>query len=224
MIKLRIAGFVMSAPINFPDPWVTDTIDDVIAVGGELNVKNLILAYALGIFPWPHKGYPLLWFCPDQRGILDFKDLHIGRSLKKWIKKNESLIEIKINHNFHQVIKNCRLQKRPDQDGSWINLKIEKSYCELSILDKALSLECYINGELVSGIYGVMSDTYFSCESMFFKIDNGSKFAFVKLVEHLAGLGHSWMDLQMITDVSGSFGGKYISKNDFLTRIMSDDD
>lgn len=218
---MPIAVFAMCAPmpIDFPNPATTETIEDVIAVGGELNVENLIYAYSLGIFPWPHKGYPLLWFCPEQRGVIDFKDLHLSRSLEKWIKKNESKIEIKINHDFSTVIKNCRQQKRAGQKGSWINAAIEKSYTELSQLGGALSLECYIDNELVSGIYGVKSKKYFSCESMFFKIDNGSKFAFVKLVEHLQSLGHTWMDLQMITEVSGSFGGKYISKMDFLNRI-----
>lgn len=205
--------------IDFPNPATTQTIEDVIAVGGDLNVENLIYAYSLGIFPWPHEGYPLLWFCPEERGIIDFKDLYIGRSLQKWIKKNESLIEVRINHDFPAVIKNCRKQKRAGQKGSWINSAIEKSYTELSQIGGALSLECYIQGQLVSGIYGVMSKKYFSCESMFFKIDNGSKFAFIKLVQHLQSLGHSWMDLQMITEVSGAFGGKYISKFEFLQRI-----
>lgn len=206
-------------PIDFPNPATTETIEDVIAVGGELTVENLIQAYSLGIFPWPHKGYPLLWFCPEQRGILDFQDLHLSRSLEKWIRKNENTIEVRLNHDFSSVIKQCRQQKRAGQKGSWINAAIEKSYTELNQLGGALSLECYIDNELVAGIYGVKSKKYFSCESMFYKIDNGSKFAFVKLVEHLRLLGHTWMDLQMITDVSGAFGGKYISKFEFLQRI-----
>lgn len=218
---MPIAVFAMCVlmRIDFPNPATTETIEDVIAVGGDLTVENLIYAYSLGIFPWPHEGYPLLWFCPEQRGIIDFKDLHVGRSLEKWIRKNAPNIEVKISHDFAAVIKNCRKQKRAGQKGSWINTAIEKSYTELSKLGGALSLECYIEDELVAGIYGVKSRNYFSCESMFFKIDNGSKFAFVKLVEHLQSLGHSWMDLQMITEVSGAFGGKYISKIEFLNRI-----
>lgn len=205
--------------INFPHPATTETIEDVIAVGGELNVENLIQAYSMGIFPWPHEGYPLLWFCPEERGIIDFKDLHLSRSLSKWIKKHESMIEIKINHDFATVIKSCRQQKRAGQKGSWINAEIERSYTELSRLGGALSLECYLESKLIAGIYGVKSKKYFSCESMFFKIDNGSKFAFVKLVEYLQTQGYTWMDLQMITEVSGAFGGKYISKMEFLNRI-----
>ncbi len=205
--------------IDFPDPWTTETIEDVIVVGGVMTPENLIESYKLGIFPWPHEGYPLLWFCPEERGILDFKDLHISSSLKKWIKKNSPYVTVTLNKNFSQVIKECRKQKRPDQKGSWINGAIEKNYCELNKMGYALSIECWMNEEMVSGIYGVMSKTYFSCESMFFKVPNASKFAFVKLVEHLQNLGHLWMDLQMVTDVSGSFGGKYILKDEFLSRI-----
>jgi leucyl/phenylalanyl-tRNA---protein transferase len=218
---MLIAVFAMCVPmrIDFPNPVTTEIIEDIIAVGGDLTVENLINAYSLGIFPWPHKGYPLLWFCPEERGILDFEDLHIGRSLEKWIRKHEPQIEVKLNHDFPAVIKNCRQQKRAGQKGSWINTAIEKSYIELNQLGGALSLECYLEGELVAGIYGVKSKNYFSCESMFFKIDNGSKYAFVKLIEHLKSQGYTWMDLQMISEVSGAFGGKYISKLEFLQRI-----
>lgn len=205
--------------MKFPNPWTFETLEDVIAVGGELTAKNVVQAYKLGIFPWPHEDYPLLWFCPEQRGVLDFSDLHVGKSLKKWIQKNEKDIEVKINQNFAEVIRNCRLQKRFGQKGSWINDEIEAVYTELSEKGKVFSVECYQNQELVSGIYGVLSDKYFSCESMFYKIDNGSKYAFIKLVEYLKTLNHQWMDLQMVTDVSEAFGGKYISKKEFLKRI-----
>ena len=207
--------------IEFPDPWTTETIEDVIVVGGVMTPENLIQSYKLGIFPWPHEGYPLLWFCPEERGVLEFQDLHISTSLKKWIKKNNSQIIVTLNKNFPQVVKECRKQKRSGQKGSWINGAIEKNYTELQKLGYALSVECWRDEELISGIYGVISKNYFSCESMFFKVPNASKFAFVKLVEHLQNIGHSWMDLQMVTDVSGSFGGKYITKDDFLNRIQA---
>lgn len=205
--------------IEFPNPWTTETIEDVIVVGGVMTPENLIESYKLGIFPWPHEGYPLLWFCPEERGILDFNELHVSSSLKKWIKKNSPNITVTMNQDFPRVIKECRKQKRAGQNGSWINGAIEKNYTELQKRGYALSVECWQADELISGIYGVKSETYFSCESMFFKVPNASKFAFVKLVEYLQSLGLTWMDLQMVTDVSGSFGGKYISKDEFLGRI-----
>ncbi len=203
----------------FPDPKTVDTIEDIITVGGEINKETIIEAYELGIFPWPHKGYPLLWFCPDQRGIINFDQLHIGRSLSKWIKKNEHSIEIKLNKHLPQVIKECRLQKRHGQKGSWINSDIEKVYSQLGETKNVIAIECYRNEILISGIYGVLSKNYFSCESMFYKIDNASKYAFIKLIEYLKQNGHSWMDLQMVTEVCASLGAIYITKKEFLKRI-----
>lgn len=226
MMSLRIVKSAMSVLKNkiiFPDPMETETIEDIILVGGVITVDNLIESYRLGIFPWPHEGCPLLWFCPDERGVLEFKDLHISASLKKWIKKNEQNITVTLNKNFSDVVKECRKQKRPGQKGSWINGAIEKNYAELQKAGYAMSLECWQTGEhgpeMISGIYGVASKNYFSCESMFFKKPNASKFAFVQLVKYLQSTGLTWMDLQMVTDVSGSFGGKYISKSQFLKWI-----
>ena len=204
---------------DFPDPRDADIIDGVIAVGGDLDAPNLQLSYSLGIFPWPHEGYPLLWFCPDERGILEFSDLHISRSLAKWIRQYEPLITVTVNQAFSKVIVECQQQLRQGQKGSWITPEIIDAYTKLNKQGCAISVECWMNDELISGIYGVKSKNYFSCESMFFKKSNASKYAFLKLVDHLKTLGLTWMDLQMVTDVSESFGGKYISRDEFLDRI-----
>lgn len=210
---------VMSVLNDFPDPRTTEIEDDIIAVGGYLDAENLKKSYAMGIFPWPHEGYPLLWFCPDKRGVLDFKDLHISRSLEKWIRKNQPEIQVTVNECFSDVMKECQKQKRKGQKGSWINTEMIDAYSDLQKNGGALSLECWIGDELISGIYGVMSKKYFSCESMFFKKPNASKYAFLQLVEYLKKQKMTWMDLQMVTDVSESFGAKYISRSKFLERI-----
>lgn len=196
-----------------------ETIEGVIAFGGRLKVKTLIQAYNHGIFPWPHEGYPLLWFCPEERGVIDFEELHLSKSFQKWLKKNRSHFSITINKKFKDVIKNCREQKRLGQSGTWITDQVEESYNELHIRGVALSIEVMRGNLLVGGIYGVMSPKYFSCESMFHKEDNTSKLALFELIEYLRSIGHSWMDIQMVTTVCESFGGKLISKNDFLNRI-----
>lgn len=219
MRLIKNVEFVMSVLNDFPNPWTADITDDIIAVGGHLDGTNLALSYQLGIFPWPHKGYPLLWFCPDQRGVLDFSELHISHSLKKWIRKNEGQITVTINQAFSDVMRECQQQVRPGQKGSWINSAMKKAYQELFVLGHIISIECWENGELISGIYGVRSKNYFSCESMFFKKSNASKFAFIQLIKVLQKQGLSWMDLQMVTDVCQSFGGKYISRKEFLKRI-----
>lgn len=209
----------MSVLNDFPDPRSVDIIDGVIAAGGNLDAANLTLSYSLGIFPWPHEGYPLLWFCPDERGILEFSELYINRSLDKWIRRNEHQIKVTVNEAFPKVIVECQQQLRQGQKGSWITAEIIQAYTDLNKQGNAISVECWMDDELISGIYGVLSKNYFSCESMFFKKSNASKFAFIKLVEHLESLGHSWMDLQMVTDVCESLGGCYISRDEFLDRI-----
>ena len=203
----------------FPDPRVTKTEQDILCVGGELDAEILEEAYAWGIFPWPHDDLPLLWFCPEERGVLDFEDLHLPRSFQKWLKKNEPQIEIKFNHDFKKVIARCAEKKRPGQKGTWITADIKRSYLELFKTGGAYCLECYRDGQLIGGIYGVKSAKYYSCESMFFDEPNASKLALYKLIEKLKSEGHKWLDIQMVTDVSGQFGGKYISKKKFLKRI-----
>jgi len=212
----------MSAINDFPDPRTADIIDDVIAVGGDIDGLNLKESYRLGIFPWPHEGYPLLWFCPDERGVLFFDELHISKSLKKWIKQNENKINVTVNQAFESVISECQKQQRPGQKGSWITGDIIRAYTDLFQMGGVISVECWQNNELISGIYGVLSENYFSCESMFFKKSNASKYAFVKLVNYLKHQYQmSWMDLQMVTDVSESFGGRYILREEFIELIDS---
>lgn len=196
-----------------------ETTEGVIAIGGELRPQVLVQAYNHGIFPWPHEGYPLLWFCPDERGVIDFADLHLPKSFQKWLRKNRSFFTITMNQKFSEVIKNCKEQKRKGQNGTWITEDIENCYIELHQQGVALSLEVMRGDRLVGGIYGVLSNKYFSCESMFHKEDNTSKLALFALIQYLKSLGSSWMDIQMVSSVCESIGGKLISKNDFLRRI-----
>lgn len=202
----------------FSNPHV-DTLEGVIAAGGRLKPELLIYAYDHGIFPWPHEGYPLLWFCPDERGVIDFKELHIPKSFQKWLKKKRSEFTITMNQRFQEVVKNCKTQKRLGQKGTWITKEIESNYFKMHQMGHAFSLEVMRDDKLVGGIYGVQSQKYFSCESMFHKEDNVSKLALYELIQFLQNSGHTWMDIQMVTDVCKSFGGKLITKQEFLKRI-----
>lgn len=215
--------FVMFVPPKrkyFPDPRVVPTESGIICVGGEMSAEVLQEAYAWGIFPWPHDDLPLLWFCPDERGVLDFKDLHLPKSFQKWLKKNESQIEIRFNHDFKAVITRCAEKKRKGQKGTWITNEIKKAYVDLFKEGHAFSLECYREKKMIAGIYGVKSLNYCSCESMFFEEPNASKLAFYKLIQKLQSEGLTWVDIQMVTDISGQFGGKYITKRQFLKRVI----
>lgn len=202
----------------FSDPHV-ETLEGVIAAGGRMTPELLIYAYEHGIFPWPHEDYPLLWFCPDERGVIDFSELHLPSSFQKWLRKHRDLYEISMNRKFSQVLLECKNQKRKGQKGSWINDEIEKNYNLLHQSGHAFSLEVMREGKLVGGIYGVQSQNYVSCESMFHKEDNTSKLALFELIRHLQATGHTWMDIQMVTEVCGQFGGKLIEKEEFLSRI-----
>ncbi len=195
------------------------TVEDIIAVGGELDAKILQHAYEHGIFPWPHEGYPLLWFAPGKRGIIDFDDLHLPRSFKKWIKKNDKLLTVKFDSQFQEVVRRCRSQPRQGQNGTWINDEIEAAYFELFKKGSAFSCEIFRENALVGGIYGVRSKNYCSCESMFHTESNTSKFALYSLIQKLKAEGQTWIDIQMVTEVCESLGGELISKKEFLKRI-----
>lgn len=206
--------------VVFPDP-MTDTIEGVIGYGGRLTVGNLIEAYRQGIFPWPHEGYPLLWFCPDRRGVIDFKDLHLPQSFKRWLRRHSEW-SWTWNESFEKVIEHCQKQKRRGQNGTWITTEIIRAYTELHRKGYAHSLEIWNEQrELVGGIYGVQVNGYFSGESMFHLTSNASKLALYRLIEKLRSEGHQWMDIQMVTSVSEQFGGRLISKKEFLKRLRS---
>lgn len=202
----------------FCDPHA-ETIDGVLVVGGKLTTDLLVCAYEQGIFPWPHEGYPMLWFCPDERGVIEFSELHIPRSFQKWLNKNEQRYNVSMNKRFAEVLANCKTQVRAGQTGTWITREIEKTYNQLFQTGHAFSLEVERDGKLVGGIYGVQSQKYFSCESMFHLEDNVSKFALLSLIRQLQANGNSWVDIQMVTSVCASFGGKLIAKKEFLKKI-----
>ncbi len=197
-----------------------DTLEGVLAVGGPMTAELLSFSYEHGVFPWPHEGYPLLWFCPDERGVIDFEDLHLSRSFKKWLKKNEAVFNITHDKSFKEVVRACRTVSRLGQKGTWINNEIEKNYLELFKMGQAFSVEIWRGESLVGGVYGVKSKLYFSCESMFHTESNTSKLALYSLIQHLSSQGVKWIDIQMVTSVCESFGGKLIDKNEFLQRIQ----
>ncbi|MGZ5278492.1 MAG: leucyl/phenylalanyl-tRNA--protein transferase [Pseudobdellovibrionaceae bacterium] len=199
------------------------TPEGLVAVGGNLEIETLQEAYRLGIFPWPQEGLPLLWFSPDPRGILDFEDLHIPRSLVKWERQHPHW-RYTVNQAFPQVIRQCRLQKREGQQGTWILPEMEEAYLALFDQGLILCLEVWEEDQLIGGIYGVLGlkntgRLHFSGESMFHHQSNASKMAFVKLVEYLKKQGHTWIDIQMLTEVTTALGGKYISREEFLQRL-----
>ena len=200
----------------FPSPL--DSLEGgIVAVGLRPTVANLLEAYSFGIFPWPQEGLPLLWFSPDERGILDFSEFHIPKKLKRDLKKLN--FTYSWDRDFEGVMRGCQQALRKGESGTWITDSLLKAYVAFHRAGYAHSIEVWEKGSLVGGLYGVFVGGVFSAESMFFKVSPASKAALVFLVEDLKSKGLTWVDVQMVSSVSRQFGGKYVSKREFLKRM-----
>jgi leucyl/phenylalanyl-tRNA--protein transferase len=209
--------------IRFPDPKFS-TAEGIVAVGGNLAPENVMEAYRQGIFPWPIDGLPLVWFCPPERAILDFADLHIPRSLRS-VRRRTNL-QFTIDRDFSSVIRACARIPRAGESGTWITPEVIRSYTELHVLGFVHSAEAWETaGEgagsstLVGGLYGVDADGAFAGESMFYLRPNASKLALLFLIEHLRERGLSWIDVQMITPHMQALGAKLISRERYLEKL-----
>ena len=200
----------------FPDPKLA-LEEGIVDVREDLSIPVLLEAYSFGIFPWPHEGLPMLWFCPPQRGILAFKDFHLPRSLKKQARRVKW--QFTMNQSFDEVIDACAVQSRPGQPGTWINPRLARAYKEFHRAGYAHSVECWDGDKLIGGLYGVYVGGVFSGESMFYHIDGASKLCLLFLIEFLKTQGLSWMDCQMVTPHMEKLGAKYISRIEYLKRL-----
>lgn len=212
---------------NFPDPRLADD-DGLLAVGGDMDVESLRLAYQNGIFPWPMTGMPLPWFSPPQRAILRFENLRINRSLRR-AAKNSANFRYSLNRNFAGVIQNCAITKRPGQRGTWITKPLKDAYLKAHEAGLAQSVEVWrVDAQahtagpteiLVGGIYGMEVDGAFSAESMFYTEPYASKFALLVLIDVLKSQGCQWIDIQMMTPHLEAMGAEEISRDEFLNEL-----
>jgi leucyl/phenylalanyl-tRNA---protein transferase len=203
--------------VVFP-PVEDATEDGLVAIGGDLELDTLKSAYRRGIFPWPISlDFPLAWFSPDPRGVLDFSELHVSKSFEKFLKKNPYTVTF--NTAFKEVIKGCAVTPRRGQSSTWITPEILQGYEKLFLNEEAYSIEVWDDKTLVAGVYGVIMGDFCSGESMFMKAPNTSKLALYTLIKKLESRGISWLDTQMVTPVVEQFGGKYISRSEFLQRL-----
>lgn len=219
---MNIRRPLSAGQVKFPDPWLLpEESDGLIYIGGSLSTDTLVQAYSLGIFPWPlEEIYPLFWFCPEPRGVLDFNDLHVPRSLARL--RNKGLYRYTFNQAFNRVIEECARQPRPGQEGTWIVPSLLPAYAEFHRQGYAHSIEVWRGEELVGGLYGVYVKGVFSGESMFHHEPNTSKLALVEMAAKLRSLGLLWMDIQMLTPVTELMGGHYVSRRDFLLRLREE--
>jgi len=191
----------------------------LVAVGGDLDVSSLLLAYQSGIFPWPMFGERYLtWFSPAERALLFLNEFIVPRSLRKALKRGN--YSFRINSNFSSVINQCaELVNRPGQDGTWITPSIVEAYIQLHSAGYAHSIECYREEQLVGGLYGVSIGGMFAGESMFYREANASKLTLWFLVEYLRAHGVLWIDCQFRTPLFESFGARDVAREEFLELL-----
>ncbi len=216
--------------IDFPNPqthefaeWVLVgdyyyNASDIISFGGELTTANLRKAYRSGIFPWYIEGFPLPWFCPKQRAILQFDELHVPRSLRKDYQNTK--FTFTIDRAFRGVIENCSKVKRSGEAGTWITQEFINVYNDFHLAGEAHSVEVWDGEEMVGGLYGIDAGGVFCGESMFHIAPNASKMALLHLVEHLKSRGASWLDIQVMTPHFEVLGAKEIPRRRFLDKLI----
>ena len=203
--------------IYFQDP--AKSIDGIVALGGPLTTTNLLRAYCSGIFPWPINEHILPWCCPEERGILEFKDLHISRSLVR--ARRKTTFDFTIDQSFLQVMTSCATVERKFESGTWITPQMIAAYNELHKAGHAHSVEVWEGTELVGGVYGVDGCGSFSGESMFTLRPNASKLALLHLIEHLKSRGLNWIDIQMLTPHMEAMGASTIRRDRFLEKLAA---
>jgi leucyl/phenylalanyl-tRNA---protein transferase len=200
---------------RFPDPRYAR--GDIVALGEDLRVETLRDAYRHGIFPWPHEGLPLPWFSPRRRTVIVFGELHVGRTLRKSMKR--ARYAYTIDREFPAVIRACARVPRPGQDGTWIHANIIDAYIALHRAGDAHSVEVWQDGRLAGGLYGVDAGGVFTGESMFHEAPDASKLALLFLIEHLRARGAAWIDCQVMTPHMEALGAREIPRSRFLDLL-----
>ena len=208
--------YLLSNDIVFPPPNLASE-DGLLAVGGDLDQRRLLLAYRMGIFPWYAEADPILWWSPDPRLVLYPEQLRVSKSLKRVIKKG--LFRISMDQAFEQVIAACAKSRREKNEGTWIVDEMVQAYCQLHESGFAHSVEAWQNETLAGGLYGVSLGKCFFGESMFTHLTNASKVALVALVNHLKTLSFDLIDCQVSTEHLISFGAQEIPRQLFLKQL-----
>lgn len=197
--------------ITFPNPRLAED-DGLLAVGGDLSVERLLLAYAHGIFPWYNPEEDILWWCPKERFVIFPDEIHVSKSMKKHFRRH--VISLAINRDFKDTMRRCRA-KREDKEGTWISDEIEEAYYKLYENGFGVSVEAFEDGELAGGFYGVAIGKCFFGESMFSEKPSGSKTALIAFCEYIKTRGIYFIDCQFRTDHLETMGGRYISFEEY---------
>jgi len=202
----------------FPNPEEASE-EGLLAIGGDLSIERLLLAYRSGIFPWYEDGQPIMWWSPEPRMVLFPSNFKVSKSLQKIIANNK--FRITFDTCFSEIIKNCSIIKRDGQGGTWITNEMEKAYIQLHKKGHAHSVEVWEDDKLVGGLYGIdlVEQKVFCGESMFSKVSDASKVGFYYLVEKLKTMNYKLIDCQMYTSHLESLGATELPRKEFSSFL-----
>jgi len=207
--------FQLDERLLFPDPVLAEE-DGLLALGGDLSVDRLLLAYRNGIFPWYSDDTPILWYSPHERFVLFPNELKISKSMRQVLRSGR--FKVTRNTCFHWVIDACSTAKRDGQDGTWITADMKAAYMRLHQVGHAHSIEVWDNDQLAGGLYGVAVGKVFCGESMFSRVSNASKTALISLAQSGE---YSLIDCQVHTEHLESMGARMISRNDYMHELRN---
>ena len=210
--------YYLSVDLFFP-PFDQSNRDGILAIGGDLSLERLQLAYKSGIFPWFEEGEPIVWWSPNPRMVLFLEELIVSKSMRNILSKNR--FKVTFNQNFKDVISICQNIKRNGQNGTWITNDMIEAYCKLHELGIAKSVEVWQDEVLVGGLYGIDLGHVFCGESMFSKVSNASKVAFIALVNQLKAANYKLLDCQVYNPHLESLGCREIERTDFMEILKS---
>lgn len=203
---------------NLPDEY---SEEGLLAVGGDLSVERLLLAYNSGIFPWYDESTPILWWSPAWRMVLFPENFKLSKSLRSTIRKGK--FTISFNKDFEAVINQCANIRGDNRSSTWIVPEMQESYIKLHKLGHATSIEVWYQGDLVGGLYGIdlPNQKVFCGESMFSKMSDASKVAFYFLVQDLKRKNYKFIDCQIYNEHLASLGANTIPREDFLELLKA---
>ncbi len=212
--------FALDEEIAFPDPRLGEP-DGLFAIGGDLSVDRLLLAYGYGIFPWYsfRDSDEPMWYCPMERFVIFPEEIHVSHSMRTLI--NKKRYRVTLNQDFEGVISNCS-RLRADMEGAWLGDEMIEAYTRLNELGFAASVEVWDGESLVGGLYGVNIGNTFFGESMFSLVPSASKLALIHLAKVFQEYGGKLIDCQFETPHLKSMGGRYIDYEEYLKIIQSD--
>ncbi len=209
--------FRLTDELVFPPATLAEE-DGLLAIGGDLSLPRLLLAYSSGLFPWSNEGDPLLWWSPDPRCVFEPGAMRVSRSLAKTLRQGR--YQVTCNKAFERVIEHCARLRVEAGTGTWINAELHRAFVELHRRGYAHSIECWQDGALVGGLYGLCLGRCFFGESMFHLARDASKVALLHLVNRAAELGFELVDCQLSNEHLLSLGASLITRNDFLQRLV----